>query len=277
MARESSNIGQAFLSGQTIVLDNVQQSASSHAKLAELTGPMAAIHQPIVGAHGVMGVISVGFSGPLGDAKEHAIELVRLVAHEAAVALRRRESIHALERAALIDPLTSVSNRRAFDAELPTALRRAADTGQPLALVVIGPQPLQARQRRARPRGRDHLLIDCAAAWSDVLRAGDLIARLGGDEFAVLLPACDEIEMARVIERLRRATPHRPGTAIGGVVWDAPRERLAVRPPRRRRAVPRQGARAVSRPRRIRAAPSRRGRPVSTRASTSPRRGSASC
>lgn len=64
LARESSNIGQAFLSGRTIVVDDIEADGSSHAGLVEILGSAAVVHQPIVGANGVLGVLSVAWKAP---------------------------------------------------------------------------------------------------------------------------------------------------------------------------------------------------------------------
>jgi diguanylate cyclase (GGDEF)-like protein len=61
----------------------------------------------------------------------------------------------------------------------------------------------------------DRLLRACAVAWKGHLRPGDTLARVGGEEFAVLLPSCTLADAARVLERLRDATPSGATASIG--------------------------------------------------------------
>ncbi len=221
LGREASIASTAFLSGQPQFIAQVAGAQGTNQRLAEQIGVVSAIHQPIVGANGVIGILTVGWDYEVPSLQERKAELVGLVAHEAAIALRRRESLEQLERAALIDPLTGVANRRAFDAELPLALRRASEGNYPLALVMIDLNDFKAVNDLYGHEAGDHVLIGVATGWADALRAGDLLARVGGDEFAVLLPTCDEHEMAHIIQRLHRATAsHHPGASIGGALWD---------------------------------------------------------
>ncbi|MDO9355275.1 MAG: sensor domain-containing diguanylate cyclase [Solirubrobacteraceae bacterium] len=210
----------AFVSGQPQFLSECHGAPGTNQQLVRETGLQSCILQPIVGAGGVLGVLAVGWDHHVPSLSERKAELAGLVAHEAAISLRRRESLAQLERAALIDPLTGISNRRAFDAELPLALRRASDGDYPLALVMIDLNEFKAVNDLLGHEAGDHVLINTSGAWADALRAGDLLSRLGGDEFAVLLPTCDEHEMNHIIERLRRVTPHGPGASIGGALWD---------------------------------------------------------
>jgi diguanylate cyclase (GGDEF)-like protein len=61
----------------------------------------------------------------------------------------------------------------------------------------------------------DELLRETARAWSEVLRATDLLGRYGGDEFLLLLPDCPVDEAMVVIARLREATPAKLTCSVG--------------------------------------------------------------
>ncbi len=220
VGREASIAASAFLSGQPHFLADCVGAPGVNQRLVETYGVEALMHQPIIGGHGSLGVLSVIWTDPVPTQHDRKVELVGLIALEAAIALRRRESLLQLERAALVDPLTGVANRRAFDAELPLALRRASAGNYPLGLVVLDLNEFKAVNDYHGHAAGDELLIRAASAWANALRAGDLLARLGGDEFAVLLPSCDEPEMDLIISRLKRTTPHDPGSSMGGAMWD---------------------------------------------------------
>lgn len=220
LGREVSLAANAFLSGQPQFAGDATKDPSANQRLVEEVGAVSTLHQPILGAHGTIGVLIVSWDHPMPSLQTREAELVGLIAHEAAIALRRRESLEQLERAALVDPLTGVANRRAFDAELPLALRRATDGRYPLGLVVLDLNDFKAVNDELGHEAGDELLISAAAAWADALRAGDLLARLGGDEFAVILPSCDELELTHIVARLQRHTPHAPGASVGGAMWD---------------------------------------------------------
>jgi diguanylate cyclase (GGDEF)-like protein/PAS domain S-box-containing protein len=222
LAAEHSRVGDAFTAGAPQFMGNLTTDPGVHRGLTTAIGGQvgSALHQPIIGADGTVGVLSVAWDHHLDSLQDRKALLIGLVAHEAAIALRRRESLAQLERAALVDPLTGVANRRAFDAELPRAMQRATDAGHALSLVVMDLNEFKAVNDVLGHEAGDDVLIRAATAWADALRAGDLLARLGGDEFAVLLPTCAGVELEQIVERLRHATPHGPGTSIGGAIWD---------------------------------------------------------
>jgi GAF domain len=112
------------------------------------------------------------------------------------------------------DPLTGVPVLADFDRELQRVLRR----GEPdvtvlrLALVPVGGNAEAIDLRRR--------LVLAAVNWQEVLRPEDRLARVADDRFAVLLRDCPLAAAARVVDRLRDATP--PGTvcAVGAATWD---------------------------------------------------------
>jgi len=121
-------------------------------------------------------------------------------------------------RAADLDPLTGIANRRAFD----RAVRRAqAQPGAAAATVMIidTDKFKQINDTRGHPAG-DAVLRAIARALASELRDQDVIARLGGDEFAALLPDADPAAAATVAARLLlavRAIPDSPATVSIGV------------------------------------------------------------
>ena len=107
--------------------------------------------------------------------------------------------------AALLDPLTGVSNRRGFADEVGRMLARAARNGSWTALILIDLDRFKAvNDGWGHPAG-DKLLQALTETTLRVLRPGDVLGRLGGDEFAVAL-ADSRIDQALVLaERVRRA------------------------------------------------------------------------
>ena len=113
------------------------------------------------------------------------------------------------------DPLTGVSNRRAFD----VALARAASTQEPYALILIDLDDFKrVNDERGHPAG-DAVLCSVAAAAASVARRGDCIARIGGDEFALLAPGAGASGVLRLLRDLRGAIDH-PATFAAGMVPD---------------------------------------------------------
>lgn len=84
--------------------------------------------------------------------------VLELLAGEAAVAFDRAAAIERLTGLARTDPLTELSNRRAFEDELSRELARAERTGQqlsrPSSAISSGPRsPTESRARSASPSG----------------------------------------------------------------------------------------------------------------------------
>lgn len=100
---------------------------------------------------------------------------------------------------ALIDGLTGIENRRAFDLAIDREWKRTLHTGLPLSLLLFDVDHFKPfNGTYGHQVGDDcHRAIACALR-SAVNRPGDVVARYDGEEFVVLLPATD-IEGAEIL------------------------------------------------------------------------------
>lgn len=120
-----------------------------------------------------------------------------------AISLAATRAAARLEREALVDPLTGLGNRRAFDRDLAAAVARAARHGERFCVVMLDVDDLKrVNDTFGHPAG-DDLLRHLARRLRTSLRTEDRAYRLGGDEFAVILlhTGLEEVQglLARVL------------------------------------------------------------------------------
>jgi diguanylate cyclase (GGDEF)-like protein/PAS domain S-box-containing protein len=129
---------------------------------------------------------------------------------------RNRSSlIDQLQDIALTDELTGLPNRRRWQEDLEREMARARRSRSGLCVSMIDLDGFKAFNDTHGHQAGDTLLRETSRAWSEVLRATDIIARYGGDEFLLLLPDCPVDEAITVIDRLRAATPDELTCSIG--------------------------------------------------------------
>jgi diguanylate cyclase (GGDEF)-like protein len=123
--------------------------------------------------------------------------------------LRLVRSQTALRELAQTDPLTGLSNLRAFRARLDEETKRARRYRTPLTCVMADMDQLKPINDELGHAAGDRAIAAVAAVIREELRETDFGARYGGDEFVVLLPhtGADEgrVFAQRVLARLRAA------------------------------------------------------------------------
>lgn len=107
------------------------------------------------------------------------------------------------ERLAHIDELTGVSNRRSYDARVPTELSLSLSSGRPLSLLLIDIDHFKAVNDGFGHQVGDEVLGVLGALLRDELRRYDWAFRLGGEEFAVLTRDTNTAQARVVAERIR--------------------------------------------------------------------------
>jgi diguanylate cyclase (GGDEF)-like protein len=117
------------------------------------------------------------------------------------MALERLELRH--RRAALIDPLTGVANRRAFLERSERHLRRAVSEGDPAALLVLDLDLFKRVNDTFGHQAGDRVLCAFCEVAQSALRPTDMFGRMGGEEFACLLPGATADVAFQIAERIR--------------------------------------------------------------------------
>ncbi|MBF38776.1 MAG: hypothetical protein CMF20_06820, partial [Idiomarinaceae bacterium] len=99
-----------------------------------------------------------------------------------------------LEKQAVIDPLTQIGNRRAFNKAMDREFNRYSRYKKPLSLISFDLDHFKRVNDTYGHAAGDKVLSEVAATVKSELREEDIFARVGGEEFAVLLPETDENE-----------------------------------------------------------------------------------
>ncbi|ATH79359.1 GGDEF domain-containing protein [Vreelandella venusta] len=112
---------------------------------------------------------------------------------------RERHITHLAER----DALTSLLNRRGFEAQAPRVLKRISPS-QPGALLLLDLDNFKQINDLYGHAAGDHLLLALADIARQTLPTDALLARLGGDEFVFLLKDVNDDELLHIGQQLRQ-------------------------------------------------------------------------
>lgn len=144
-----------------------------------------------------------------------------IVESESADTWRSKEQWAALERLALTDRLTGLSNRHAGEQALEREIARARRTKSPFSLALIDIDRFKQVNDRLGHSMGDDVLKQVARILTSTFRASDLAVRWGGDEFLVLLPDVPLGGAVVFAERARALVEKLLFPGIGGVTISA--------------------------------------------------------
>jgi diguanylate cyclase (GGDEF)-like protein len=213
----STMVLQAQRSGEMSFAPEVRADAGAWP--FERAGITAAAWQPVPPSAGARWLLAIGWSTPGRREPERLRWMLDRLAAEAAVAMERAGSLEQLSGLARTDPLTELSNRRAWEEELAREMAKAERGGLRLSVGLIDLDKLKEFNDSWGHAAGDRVLLTAAARWRRRLRLTDLLARIGGDEFAVAIPGCGLAEAMTLGDELRRALPEGLTCSIGVAEW----------------------------------------------------------
>jgi diguanylate cyclase (GGDEF)-like protein len=138
------------------------------------------------------------------------------------LAMAKERTEHRHKTAALVDPLTGISNRRAFLQDGELQLRRQATDPRPIAVMLLDLDNFKSINDRFGHAVGDRVLQLFAQIAGNCMRRVDLFGRLGGEEFAALLVDTSREKAMMVAEEIRatfaRATQEVEGRPVVATV-----------------------------------------------------------
>jgi len=122
-----------------------------------------------------------------------------------AEAQKLQSQLQAEQQLSLLDGLTKVPNRIAYDKRIAEEFQRWQRFGQPTSLAVWDVDHFKQVNDTYGHRAGDRVLCNLAAHLKNYVRSTDFIARYGGEEFVVILTGTKLDDAMRLLESIRTA------------------------------------------------------------------------
>lgn len=161
-------------------------------------------------------------SNPVAAALVLALDATTSLSEARAYGRRATVRAEHAEAQALLDPLTGVPNRRAWEGTLRREEARCARNGLGAVVAVVDVNELKRINDSAGHLAGDLVLRMTARALGEAVRDTDVVARLGGDEFAVLAVDWDGPVPGSLVDRLEQALADAGVAAAVGAAFSQP-------------------------------------------------------
>jgi diguanylate cyclase (GGDEF)-like protein len=176
---------------------------------------------PLIYDDEVVGAISLGRVDIASRFSDLELEVLPVLAAQAAVTIRNAHLMTTIREASVRDPLTGLYNRRHFDASVERliAARRRMDSDErrPVSAILFDLDHFGALNKRHGHAVGDAVLRAFATMLRDRFRASDIVARFGGEEFVVILDGATRDEAVSIADSVRATLAEAVIDAQGGV------------------------------------------------------------
>lgn len=116
-----------------------------------------------------------------------------------------RHSLDSVRREAMMDALTGLLNRRAFDRQMAESVKEAEETDTPLSMLMLDVDFFKSFNDTYGHQVGDQVLRLVARTLVENVKGRDIVARYGGEEFVIILPETPQSGAVRVAEALRKS------------------------------------------------------------------------
>lgn len=209
------------------VMREREPATSSGTRADEREGPLARARRDATGAGAVMaaplqyrgkvfGVLNAVNRTDQAEFGRTDLILLEAMANQAAIAIENARLFDEVQRLAVTDDLTGLSNRRGFFELARRELERAERTHRPLSVLMLDIDRFKNVNDTYGHAVGDEVLRHLADRCRHAVRDIDLVGRYGGEEFSVLLPETNLKTAHEVAERIRASIADAPfDTAVG--------------------------------------------------------------
>jgi two-component system cell cycle response regulator len=151
----------------------------------------------------IVGSFHWGSAEPSAFRTAAELEFMMHLAAIIAICLENCLNAERLAKLSLLDPVTRLSNMRAFGMELRKEISRAHRNEKPLTLLMLQVDEFRAINDSYGHLSGDYAIKSVAANISSMLRSTDYLSRTEADQFGVLLPGCSVAKGQEIAERMR--------------------------------------------------------------------------
>ena len=201
LLEESERRPRAAVPPRHAVVDDALRAAAARQGAGEASGCIAV---PLLIRDRLEGYIEAVDAGARRFAEDE-VELVQVLANQAAVALQNGRLYETLKLQAITDGLTGLHNHRYFYERLEEEVAKSKRYGAPLSLLMLDLDDFKRFNDAYGHLAGDQVLREIADILQRQLRRQiDVVARYGGEEFAVILPSTPLAGAQVVGDRLQR-------------------------------------------------------------------------
>jgi diguanylate cyclase len=178
----------------TEAYSNTLTAASGHLDAGQSPADMRKLVEDLIGATRAMETRTKALEGELQKSSEQVNDL--------------RGKLADVRKESLTDPLTGLSNRKAFDSAMDAAMLALAE-GEHVSLLMCDIDHFKKFNDSWGHQTGDQVLRLVANCLSDNVKGRDTAARYGGEEFGVLLRGASLEDATHVADQIRLAVQGR--------------------------------------------------------------------
>lgn len=141
-------------------------------------------------------------ASPIYDEAGNIIGAAETFSNSSKLAESRRQ-IYKLRKAALLDPLTEVANRRFLNMRLQTLLAEFQQGNLPFGVMMCDIDQFKSVNDTLGHDVGDQVLCMVTRTFQAVVRHTDVVGRLGGDEMLCIFPEVNPSGLIAISEKLR--------------------------------------------------------------------------